>query len=824
MQKTIYPWLLLLFIVLPALQADAQTPVDSLKPNYISPTEFEVGGLDVSGLLRYNKGIIVSLTGIHVGDKVEVPSEKLADAIDHLWKQNLFSDVKLGIDSIVQRKIYLRFIVVEIPYQAGPVILKGTSRADANKLGDKLKPYANQTVSPQHVLSVTHLITDYYKDKGYFNVNVAISQKPDKADTSRVQLIATVKPGQRVKINKIDIVGNHAVSDAQLRRAMKDTKERRWYSIFKASKFDAEAYKKDKERIIDTYNHYGFRDAEIVKDSIYLISPKLLNISITIDEHKVYYFGNITWVGNTKYSADTLSRVLGIKRGELYDKSKLDAALYMNAMGTDVTSLYMDNGYLFFNVTPVETSIDGDTVNLEMRIYEGKEAHIGGIIIKGNTRTQDHVILRELYTKPGQLFRRSDVILSQQALIRLGYFNPEALKVTPIPNPANGTVDIEYVVEEKPTDQITLSGGIAAGRVVGTLGLVMNNFSFRSIFKKDAWRPLPAGDGQRVAIQAQTNGPSFQSYSLSVTEPWLGGKKPNSLTGSVMYNAQHYSNSDFNALGVNMGLGNRWKRPDNFFNSFYSLNFYKYYAHNSSFVPFEGTKYDVNLGLSISRNSLDGKDYPMEGSSFTLSVQATPPWSLKFKNGIGLQDYTNLQQPKLVEYHKWKFDALWYHRIAGKLVLKASASVGYLGHYNSSLGMAPVNRFYMGGVQLAGSSFVGQEYINMRGYANGSLSPTHGSAIYNRFVLELRYPILLKPQTGISIYGLAFAEGGNAWGDIKEYNPSVLRRSAGAGVRIVLPMFGLIGLDAGYGFDAKNIPGYSANPWQLHFIIGADIK
>jgi outer membrane protein insertion porin family len=817
MQRTKLTWLLpLLLIVLHALQADAQTPVDSLKPDYLTPTEYEVGGIDFVGLKRYNKDILLSLIGLDVGDKVEVPSEKLADIIDYLWKQNLFSDVKLNVDSIVRGKIYLSFVVEEIPYQAGPVRLKGISKAEANKLATKLKPYATGTISQQHILSITTLISDYYKEKGYYNVFVSTRQVPDNADTNLVQLIADITTGPRVKINSIDIVGNRAISDTKLRRVMKDTKERRWYNIFKASKFNAEAYKKDKQRIIDYYNQQGFRDAEVVKDSVYLFSPKRLNISITIDEHKVYYFGDITWIGNTKYSTDTLNRVLGIKRGEVYDNSKLNESLYMNATGSDITSLYMDNGYLFFNVVPVETGLNGDTINLEMHIHEGRPATIGGIKIKGNTRTQDHVIIRELYTKPGQLFRRSDLILSQQALIRLGYFNPEAIQINPIPDPVNGTVDIEYTVEEKPTDQIQLSGGIAAGKVVGTLSLVMNNFSFRNIVKKDGWRPLPAGDGQRVAISAQSNGPSFQSYSLSVTEPWLGGKKPNSLTGNVLYNSQRYSGDrKFSALGVSLGLGNRWKRPDNFFSSFYTLNFYKYYAKDFPGIDFNGNRYDVNIGLSVSRNSLDGKDYPMEGSSFTLGVQATPPWS-------GSRAFTS--PPQLVEYHKWNFDALWYQKVVGKLVFKASASVGYLGYYNKNLGLAPVNRFYMGGVQLAASSFVGQEYVNMRGYENGSLSPTEGSALYNRFVLELRYPLLLKPQMGVNIYGLAFAEAGNVWNGIKEYNPSVMKRSAGAGIRVVLPMFGLIGMDAGYGFDTKSIPGYTSSPWQFHFVIGKDIK
>lgn len=813
----------LLPLLLPALfstrQADAQGP-DSLILNYLTPAQYTVGGVNITGLQRYDKNIVLHLSGLSVGSKVDVPGEKLSGSIEYLWRQNIFSAISLLADSVIGNTIYLRYVVTEIPYQAGPVQLGGISRAEANKLDGLLKAYTYTPVSKQHTTLVQNTILTYFKDKGYHGATVNFSQQPFKADTNRVVLTAHVNKGQRVKINKISITGNANLSDARLRRGMRNTKEHRWYGILKPSKFDAQKYKDDKAALLDAYADNGYRDATILSDTVYYISPNRLNIDISVEENRVYYFGNISWLGNTKYSTDTLNRVLGIKKGDVYNKRKLEEALYMNATGTDVSSLYMDNGHLFFNIIPVETGINGDSVNLELRIDENHPAIINNIVLKGNTRTNDHIILRELYTKPGNLFKRSDLILSRQALARLGYFDMEKLDIKPIPNPQTGTVDIEFIVEEKPTDQFTLSGGIAAGRLVGTVGITMNNFSFRNMFKKDRWRPLPAGDGQIVSLRAQTNGPAFQSYNLSVTEPWLGGRKPNALTGSVVYNAQNYSNSYFKALGFSMGLGTRWKKPDNFFSSFYSLNFFNYNVHNFPSVAIQGNAYNFNLGLGITRNSADASDYPEFGSTISLSLQATPPWSLQLKNGAGFRDYTNSPTPPWVEYHKWKLDLNWYHKLAGRLVLNLCAHAGYLGHYNSSIGTPLVERFYLGGVQIANANFVGQDYVNLRGYTNSSLSPQTGSALYNRFVVEMRYPLIQKQAAGTTVYALAFAEGGNAWGGLSTYNPYNLKRSAGFGIRAILPMFGMVGLDVGYGFDAKTIPGYGASPWQLHFIIG----
>lgn len=819
-----------LFLLLLTFAANAQITIggDSIKLDYSNPTEYEIAAITVDGVQFYDKGIIVMLSGLAIGDKIDVPGEKLSIAIENLWKQGLFGDIEIIADKVEGKKIFLRLKLEERP-RLSRFAFKGISRSEADKLRDKIKLIRDKVVNDELIVSTTNLVKDYYRDKGYYDAQVTITQQPDSNLVNKVLLTINVKQNKKIKINKINIIGNSLVADGKLRRSMKDTKERKWYSLFTTSKFIEENYKVDKQSIIAVYNENGFRDAAIIKDTVYRYDAKSLNIDIIVEEGRKYYFRDITWVGNTKYSADTLNRVLGIKRGDVYNQSTLEGSLFSSPNGTDVSSLYMDMGYLFFSVTPVEVSVSGDSIDFEMRVYEGKPAIINKITIVGNTKTNDHVILREIRTKPGQLFRRSDIILTQRELAQLGYFNPEALQVNPKPDPINGTVDIEYVVEEKPSDQIELSGGWGAGRLVGTLGVTFNNFSARNMFKKGMWRPLPAGDGQRLSIRGQTNGIFFQSYNFSFTEPWLGGRKPNSLTFSVFHTAQSngYTKSDTNRValrvtGGTIGLGTRWKRPDNYFNAFYSLSLQNYdndkYISNLSTQSFSAT-----LGITISRNSIDQPIYPREGSNISFSLQATPPWSMRVnKNGIGFRQYAadDIDKYKLVEYHKWKFDLTWYHSLVGKLVLSARAHVGYLGYYNSSIGTSLFERFQVGGSGLSNFTLVGTEIIALRGYPDGSLSPgnNQGSAMYNRYILEMRYPVSLNPQA--TVFGLAFLEGGNTWDRIRDFNPFTIKRSAGVGVRVFLPMFGMLGLDYGYGFDKIERLGSTQQRGNIHFIIG----
>ncbi len=838
-------------LLLAGIGANAQITIggDSIKLDYGTPKEYEIGGITVTGAQYYDKGIIVMLTGLAVGDKIDVPGEKLSTAIENLWKQGLFGDIQLLAQKVEGNKIFLE-IKIEERARLSQYSFRGIKKADQDKIRDKLKLIRDKIVNDEVLLSTENLIKEYYRDKGYYDTQVTISQRPDTTLPNKVILDIYVKTNSKVKINKINIVGNTLISDGQIRRKMKDTKEKKWYNLFSTSKFIEENFKKDQQAIIDLYNEKGFRDAAIIKDTVYRYDGKTLNIDLVIEEGRKYYFRNITWVGNTKYSSDTLARVLGIKKGDIYNQTVLEGSLFSSPNGTDVSSLYMDIGYLFFNITPVEVGVVGDSIDFEMRMYEGKPAIINKITIVGNTKTSDHVILRELRTKPGQLFRRSDIILTQRELAQLGYFDPQALQVNPKPDPINGTVDIEYVVAEKPSDQIELSGGWGAGRLVGTLGVTFNNFSTRNMFKKGAWRPLPAGDGQRLSIRAQTNGIFFQSYNLSFTEPWLGGRKPNSLTASIYYNAQSNglpksdaSRVGLSTLGFSLGFGTRWKRPDNYFNAFYTFGL-QYYDNNNYISQIKGKSLSASFGINISRNSIDQPIYPREGSNISFSLQFTPPWSMRVKEGrLGFKDYSydtdNNDVYKLVEYHKWKFDFTWYQSLVGKLVLSARAHFGYLGYYNSSIGSTIFERFIVGGSGINNFNFVGAEIIALRGYqdnlvsgnANGPygtsnpeysrplLKQSDGSALYNRFVLELRYPVSLNPQA--TIFGVAFLEGGNAWNRIRDYNPFSIKRSAGVGVRVFLPMFGMLGLDYGYGFDRlENIPQSQQQRGNIHFIIG----
>lgn len=807
--------------------------------NYADPVIYEIGGIRVVGTQFYDPGIVTMLTGILVGDKIQVPGEKLSVAIENLWKQGLFGDVRLLAEKVEGNKLFLIIQVEEKP-RIARFVMKGIRKGEQDNLKDKVRIIGK--VANEDLINTTQAsIKEVFRDKGFFDTDVTFTTKPDSLDKSKVTAIITVRKGSKIKINQINFIGNSVISDARLRRSMKDTKEKRWFSLFTSSKFIPENLPKEREKIIALYNAKGFRDATIIKDTVYRYDGKTLNIDIVIDEGKKYYFRNISWVGNTLYKSDTLSRVLGIKKGDIYNQEVLERNLFMNPNGTDVSSLYMDNGYLFFNVQPIEVAVDGDSIDFEMRIYEGKPAIINKVTVVGNTKTSDYVILRELRTKPGQLFRRSDIVLTQRELSQLGYFDPEQIQVNPIPNPADGTVDIEYVVVEKPSDQLQLQGGWGFGRLVGTLGVTLNNFSTRRMFKKGAWRPIPGGDGQRLSVSAQTNGPFFQAYNLSFTEPWLGGKKPNSLTVSLSHNVISQAGTPIQAplnrgvlrtSGFTVGFGTRWKRPDNYFNAFYSFNLQNYFtniqgnANGLTSVGFAtGNNLSTNFGINITRNSVDQPIYPREGSNFSFSLNFTPPWSY-IQDGFKRVEYSadKPYSSRLIEFHKWKINYQWYQSIVGKLVLNARAHAGYLGNYNSSIGSTAFERFSMGGVQIAAWNFVGTEIIPLRGYPASSLAsfnltqnPRPAEGFY-RYVAELRYPVSLNQQA--TIFGLAFAEAGNIFRNMRDFNPFNVRRSVGAGVRVFLPMFGLLGVDYGYGLDPLS---GTQRQGEVHFIFGANI-
>ncbi|CAN5377571.1 POTRA domain-containing protein [soil metagenome] len=842
---------ILLFLSILAFSSAAQEIInlnggDNI--DFSTPKEYIVGGVTVVGADHLDNGVLILLSGIANEEKVQVPGDKFSTAISNLWKQGLFEDIKLT-GRVQGDKIFVTITVLERPRLA-KFSLKGVTKSEADDIREKIKLYKGAVVTDRLVASTASKIKEFFVTKGNMDVKVDIKQEKVEKAENVVILVINVDKGSLIRIKDINLAGTRSIKMWKLRRTFDETKRRFWWNPFNSGKFDEDNYEKDKKALIAKYNEKGFRDAKIVRDSIYRTPgySKRLSIDIVVDEGSKYYFRNVTWVGNSKYTAKTLAEVFGIKKGDVYDQAELDQKLFMNPTGNDISSLYMDEGYLFFNVSPIETMVTGDSIDLEMRIFEGKQATINKITIVGNSKTNDRVILRELYTKPGQLFRRSDVIRSQRELSQLGYFDPEKMNVVPTPNQATGTVDIEYTVEEKPSDQIELSGGYGGGRVVGTLGVTFNNFSGRNFFKKEAWRPLPSGDGQRLSVRAQSNGLYYQSYNISFTEPWLGGRKPNSLsvTGyySIQTNGQRKtvkSNGEtianplrqsLDIFGVSVGLGKRLKRPDNYFTLYQELN-YQYYTlnnFNSIFSFSKGYSNNIYYKATIQRNNVNKPIFETSGSQIALTGQFTPPYSLF--NGLNYSDpnLTDQQRYKFVEYQKYKFTTTFFTPITNKrgedgkearnLILKTSAGFGFLTSYNNKVGISPFERFYLGGSGLTGFALDGREIIALRGYDDQSLSPQTGAAFITKYSAELRFPVTLNPQA--TIYVLGFAEAGNSWSTAKQFNPFKVYRSAGVGVRVFLPMFGLLGFD--YGWRLDDVPSnLGMQKGQFHFTIGASI-
>ncbi|MGB2371892.1 MAG: BamA/OMP85 family outer membrane protein, partial [Flavobacteriales bacterium] len=575
---------------------------------------------------------------------------------------------------------------------------------------------------------------------------------------------------------------------------------------------------------IAKYNEKGLRDAKVISDTItYNKEEELLDIGLKINEGKTYYFGDITFVGNTTYSNNELAALVGINKGDIFDQSVLETRVLGSPDSRDVHSIYLDNGYLFSQVTPIETEIRNDTIDIEVRIYEGLQARINRVSVSGNSKTNDHVIMREIRTKPGDLFSRSDIMRSQREIATLNYFDPEKLNIDVEPNQEEGTVDLNYIVEEKSSDQVELQGGYGADRIIGTFRVSFNNFSAKNMFKKGAWSPLPSGDGQRLSLSATSNGVQFQSYNISFTEPWLGGKKPNSLTigayHSITSNGLDRDDENrgvFKVTGASFGLGKRLKWPDDFFTLYQNISLKKYLVDQYSFGNFDdGTFYNMSYSFVLGRNSVDQPTFPRKGSNMKLSIQLTPPYSVL----DGIDDYSESEIEDLntwVEYHKWNFGANWFNSLADKLVLKTNLEYGLIGKYSDDKELTQFERFYVGGDGLSGYAVDGREVIALRGYENNSLSPSNGATIYNKYTLELRYALSLNPQS--PIFALAFLEAGNTWNMTNKFNPFDIKRSAGVGIRMTIPMMGIMGVDWGYGFD--EIPGSpTSSGSQFHFSI-----
>jgi outer membrane protein insertion porin family len=783
--------------------------------DYMNPESFVLKGLSFTGVKNFDVEVLKMLTGLNIGDTLLVPGESITTAVQKLWKQSLFQDIAVKASKIQGDEIWLEIILEERP-RLSKFSFKGIKRGDIDNLKDKIGLVRGKVVTANLKLQIVNIIKAHYIEKGYYKVQTNIEETVDKDLKNGVALKIDIKKGPKIKIANISFVGNESVTDKKLKRLLKNTKEKRWYSLFKSSKYIKNEFEEDKQGLMSYYYNQGNRDIVINTDTLFLNTDSLLELKLVIEEGRKYYFGDITWSGNIKYRDSLLSAVLGIYKGEVFDQSALERQLYANQNGQDISSIYMDNGYLFFQVNPIERKIYNDTIDIEIAIYEGPQAIVSNIIISGNTKTNEHVIRRELRTLPGDKFSRSDVIRSQREIANLGYFNPENMNVTPIPHPENGTVDIEYKVEEKPSDQVELSAGWGQNTVVGTLGLSFNNFSVKNIFKKGAWSPLPSGDGQRLSIRAQSTGQWFRSLSASFTEPWLGGKKPNSMTTAVYTSLQSGGTNEnvmkMQTTGASVNFGFRLKVPDDFFIFQTGVEFQRFDLLNwtgfGSFLFPTGKANNLNLQATLMRNSVDNPLYPRDGSKISLSLKVTPPYSLFSPD----KDYANMtaeEKYEWIEYHKWKFDAEWYSSIVGDLVLKARASFGFLGLYSTNLGYSPFERFDVGGDGITNFQIYGKEIVALRGYENsdvmGALSG--GAPFFDKFTLELRYPLSLNPMS--TIYTLAFLEGGNVWNDFSKYNPFDIKRTAGLGVRIFLPMFGVLGFDYGIGFDKYTSPGSS---------------
>lgn len=815
---------LLAFVLFTAsLAATAQDDIFS----YESPKKYLIKEINVSGLNFLDPGVLISVSGISVGDSIMVPGDAVTNAIKKLWNQGLFSDVKISASRIDGSDIYIDIYLQEQPRIAS-VNFEGVRKGEIDDLKEKINLRPGGQITESILENSILIIKKHYRAKGFLNVEVEPIQKNDTVVHNGIKLTFNIKKNGKVKIGEIDFEGNVAFKDARLRRALKKI-HRRDINIFKSAKFIEADYEESKDNLIAFYNEHGYRDSKILKDSIYRIRNNRIGIKLFITEGAQYHIKNIEWVGNTKFPAEALSSILGMKKGDVYDKTLLEKRLFTDE--TSISTIYMDDGYLFFQLDPVEKNIQNDSVDIEMRIYEGDQATINNIIIAGNTKTNEHVIRREIWSKPGYLFSKTEITRTIRELGQMGHFDPEKLDCKPINlNPAEKKVDLKYVLEEKANDQLELSGGWGNNMFVGTVGIRFSNFSIRRVLDKNAWRPVPSGDSQSLTLRASTNGTYYKSFSLSFSEPWLGGKKPTNLSFSIYHQIQSgstyfYQTSDkfFKVTGVSIGIGKRLKWPDDYFTLQNELSMQNYHLQNWTgyFIMSDGMSNNLSFKTTLSRNSTDQIIYPRQGSNLTLSVQLTPPYSLWNGKNYASQSMSDNERYRWIEYHKWSGRFQWYTTLVDNLVLYANFQLGYLGFYNKDVGYSPFEGFDLGGDGMSGYNLYGRETIGLRGYNNGSLTPYENGIgvghIYDKYTFELRYPLSLKPQA--AIYVLGFVEAGNAWKDADEFNPYNVHRSAGIGARMFLPMLGMLGIDWGYGFD-KIEDHPNAHKGQFHFVIG----
>ena len=869
--------------------AKVEKPADLPVISYsLTPKKYKIADIKVTGVKNYDDFVLIGFSGLSVGDEISVPGDEVTAAVKAFWKHGLFSDVKILANKIEGDSIWLEYQLKQRP-RISEVNYHGIKKGEREDLEAKLGLKKGFQITPNVLDRAKILIEKFFDGKGFKNVDVNIQQKDDMAHEGEVILDIYIDKNEKTKIHRIYFEGNNALTARQLKKAMKKTNEKfslfnDWKSsileMFSTKKFTTEEYENDKNNLISKYNEYGYRDAVLLADSVVNFNEKKVDIFLKVDEGEKYYLKDIRFVGNTKYSTDYLMAVLGMKPGEVYNQKKLNDRLSMDEDA--VSNIYFNNGYLFFNADPVEVEVENDSIALEIRIQEGPQATINRVIINGNDRLYEDIVRRELRTKPGKLFSREDLMRSVREIAQMGHFDPENMNPRPIPDPENGTVDIEYNLVSKANDQIEFSAGWGQTGVIGKLSLKFTNFSMKNFLNPKSYKGIiPQGEGQTLTLSGQTNGRYYQAYSISFLDPWFGGKRPNTLSVSAYFSKQtdistsylsnmysgynpyyyggypyyggyygsyynNYYNNYYNSgsyelalnpdksimmFGLAAGYGKRLNWPDDFFQFMATLNYQVYMMHDwDYFLVNNGTCHNVNLELLLQRNSIDNPLYTRSGSQFSFSVAATPPFSL-FDN----KDYASMsdQDPekfKMIEYHKWKFKAKVFSPLAPisvkrTPVLMTRAEFGFLGTYNKHK-RSPFETFYMGGDGMTGySSTYATETIGLRGYENGSIAgngsySSYGYA-YTRLSMELRYPFILEPSS--TIYGLVFAEAGNAWTDMSNYNPFDLKRSAGVGVRIFLPMIGLMGIDWAYGFDEPNYGSSGKRSGSnFHFIIGQE--
>ncbi len=838
--KLLFP-LILLFFGITAPSIFGQNLDFSKGKTYV------LDSISVSGLKTFNDQTVISFSGLRKGQNVSIPGEEISAVINKLWGLDLFSDINFYVTNVQGNNISLEIEIEELPTLTDVKVV-GLKKGKTEAIIKDTELTVGKKLSESFVTNTKYYILNKMKKEGFYNAKVNLNQIVDSTEKNGYKMVVNVDRGNRIKIGSINFEGNEIYTDQKLRQRLKKTRQKNSLRLWKKAKYIEEDYNADLEKLMDFYKANGFRDARIIQDSVGLQENMSLAAYLKIEEGRKYYFGEIDFIGNTVYSDYQLQQILGLQQGDAYNGVELKKRIADTSKpdANDLTNLYQNNGYLFSNINAVEVSAINDTIDLEIRISEGKLASFNKISVEGNTKTNDHVIYRELRAKPGNLYRKDDVVRTVRELGQLGFFDAENIdpQFNNV-NPDAGTVDINLSLVESGASQIELQGGYGGGGFIGTLGLSFNNFSMRNIFNKKAYKPLPMGDGQKLSLRLQAS-QFYNTYSFSFAEPWLGGKQPvqfsTSLSHTVQYRYDYFTgmadrSQSFQISGVNFGLAKRLRVPDDFFQLSQSLA-YQYYNLKNYFTGLftfgNGEANNLSYTVALSRNNTyTNPIFPTGGSSFSISGKFTPPYSLfngkdyanldqlpefQDENGNPLLDAIDQEKFRWLEFYKIKFNGTWYTNLVDKLVLKAQADFGFLGAYNKDRGNIPFERFFLGGDGMVSYALDGRETIALRGYENQSLSSRDGAIIYNKFSLELRYPITLKPAA--SIYGLSFLEAGNGYDSFRTFDPFNSKRSAGIGVRIFMPAFGLLGIDFGYGFDNPDPNVSTPNGWETHFVIG----